>query len=118
MATATKDKKMTARQMLSWWLDPKNGKVDIEYLDKKTMTYKKTKGFHAVTSGFNDLIEAYYGKSGKAFIEDAVAKKLISIKPLGKGKTGRGIPGVLVSPYSEFSQGNNAEGLMAEIGIS
>jgi len=111
-------KKLTARQMLNWWLDPKNGKVGIEYLDKKTMTYKKTKGFHAVTSGFNDLIQEYYGKSGKEFIDAAVAKKLISIKPLGRGKTGKGIPGVMVYPYSEFTQGNKAEGLMAEMGIS
>tara|TARA_R110002020_G_scaffold159439_6_gene343250 strand:+ start:246 stop:587 length:342 start_codon:yes stop_codon:yes gene_type:complete len=111
-------KKLTARQMLNWWLDPKNGKVGIEYLDKKTMTNKKTKGFHAVTSGFNDLIQQYYGTTGKEFIDDAVAKKLISIKPLGRGKTGKGIPGVMVYPYSEFTQGNKAEGLMAEMGIS
>ena len=115
---AKESKKLTASKFLEWWFDPKNGKVGVEYLDKRTGLTKKTRGFHAVTSGFNDLIQSYYGKTGKEFIDSAIKRKLVSIKPVGKGKSGRGIPGVLVYPYSEFANtGNKASGLMEEMGL-
>lgn len=114
---ATK-KKLTAKQFLDWWFNPENGKVGISYTDKRTGQVRVTKGFHAVTSGFNDVVQEYYGRTGKEFIDSAVKRKLVSIKPLGRGKTGKGIPGVMVYPYSEFSAtGNKASSLMAEMGL-
>jgi len=121
MATAKKTtaKKITAKQWLDWWLDPKNGKVGIEYTDKKTGQVKTTKGFHAVTSGFNDAIAEYYGRSGKEFIDSAVNRKLVSIKPVGRGKTGRGIPGVIVYPYSATANsGDKGASILSEMGLS
>ena len=71
-----------------------------------------------MTSGFNDFIESYYSKTGKEFIDSAVKRKLVSIKPLGRGKSGKGIPGVMVYPYSEFANsGNKGASLMEEMGL-
>ena len=116
MATGTK--KLTARQFLNYWFDTKNGKIGIEYTDSRTGLVKKTASFHAVTSGFNEVVTKYYGKTGKEFLEDSVKKELCSIKPVGKGKTGRGIPGVRVYPFSSTQGSNKAESIMAEMGIS
>ena len=111
-------KKMTARQFLDFWFNPKNGKIGIEYTDSRTGQIRKTASFHAVTSGFNEVVLKYYGKTGKEFLEDAVRKELCSIKPVGKGKTGRGISGVRVYPFSSNQGSNKAESIMAEMGIS
>ena len=115
MATkGSQTQKMTAQKMLDWWFDPSNGKVGIEYTDKRTLQKRKTKGFHAVTSGFNDLIQSYYGNTGKEFIDSAIKRKLVSIKPLGRGKSGKGIPGVMVYPYSEFANTSNKGAMLME----
>ena len=115
MATS---KKLTAKQFLDWWFNPQNGKVGIKYTDKRTGQVRETKGFHAVASGFNDVVQEYYGRTGKEFIDSAVKRKLVSIKPLGRGKSGKGIPGVMVYPYSEFANGSNkGVSLMAEMGL-
>ena len=106
-----------ARMILDWWFDPANGKVGIEYIDKRTGLKRTTKGFHAVTSGFNELIAEYVGVTGKEFIDKAVERKLCSIKPLGRGKSGKGIPGVMVYPYSEYNQGNKGRSLIEEMGL-
>ena len=111
-------KKMTARQFLAFWFDEKNGKIGIEYTDSRTGLVKKTASFHAVTSGFNEVVAKYYGKTGKEFLDDATKKELCSIKPVGKGKTGRGIPGVRVYPFSSTQGSNKAESIMTEMGIS
>ena len=110
-----KSKKLSARQVLNWWLDPKNGKIGEEYTDSYGRV-KKTNSFHTVMSGFNDFIFQYYGKTGKEFIDDAVAKGLCKIRPVGKGKTGKGIPGVRVYPVS--GNVDKAEQIMKEMGIS
>lgn len=116
---ATTKKKLTAAKFLEWWFDPKNGKVGIEYTDKRTGQVKTTSGFHAVTSGFNDTIVKYYGRSGKEFIDSAVERKLVSIKPVGRGKSGKGIPGVIVYPYSATANtGNKADSILSEMGLS
>ena len=112
---ATSKKKLTARQVLNWWLNPENGKIGEEYIDNYGKT-RKTNSFHAVTSGFNEFILAYYNKTGKEFLEDAVNKGLCTIRPVGKGKSGKGISGVRVYPVSASS--NNAEKIMKEMGIS
>ena len=107
---------MTARQFLAFWFDPKNGKIGIEYTDSRTGQIRKTASFHAVTSGFNEVVLKYYVKTGKEFLEDAVKKELCTIRPVGKGKSGKGIPGVRVYPVTAST--NNAEKIMKEMGIS
>ena len=115
MATATK--KLSARQVLNFWFDPKNGKIGEKYTARDGST-KETKSFHAVTSGFNDFIQVYYGISGKEFLEDAEAKRLCTLRPVGRGKSGKGIPGVRVYPFNTTMSNNKAEVILKEMGLS
>ena len=115
----TAKKQMGLEEFLGWWFDPKNGKVGqtVEVVDRKktSKTFGKkisitTKGFHAVTSGCNDLIRSYYGVTDIAdFWNKAKTAKLCQIKPARLG--------VMVYPYSASSNDSKIQDLKDQMGL-
>ena len=103
--------KMKPAKFMEWWLDPKNGKVGQPFTNKKTGKVGITRGFHSVTSGFNDVVQQYYGKTGKEFLEELVSKELVSIRPVS------GVKGVMVYPFRQQSE-SRATDLLTEMGLS
>ena len=105
----------TVTGLLAWMFDPANGKVGnkhkvIDRKTKKPVTVTST-GFHAVYSGFNDLlrdigVDLSTLEKTKAFWSEAVARKMCNITPT-KG-------GVMVRPYKEVSS-NKGKALLEEI---
>lgn len=114
-----KDGRMLMEDWLGVWLDPKYGKVGEEF------TYSKgpragetgiTTSFHAVTSGFNEATQMYYDASPIDFLKEAESRKLITLRPVGKGRTGKGVPGVRVYPYSDTT--NRGSSILASMGLT
>ena len=116
---AGEEGKMKVGDFLAWWLDSKNGKVGIEYTDKKTGLTRKTSSFHSVTSGFNEAFKLYYGCDSEAVIK-AIGKaeelRLISVRLVGKGLSGKGVSGARISAYRDTSD-NRGVSALAEMGI-
>ena len=114
------DGKMKVGDFLSWWLDPKNGKVGVEYTDRKTGLLRKTSSFHSVTSGFNEAFRLYYGCDSEA-VKKAITKaeglKLISVRLVGKGANGKAVPGARISVYRDYGDSKGISAL-AEMGIT
>ena len=108
--------KIPVSRFIGWWLDPKNGKVGEEFT-KQDGSKGKTTSFHAVTSGFNDAVRNYYDVDPVALLQEAESREICSLRPVGKGKTGKGVPGVRVSA---FRIGTDSKGISAlsEMGLS
>ena len=101
--------KVPVSDVLAWWFNPKNEKINRPFKGKDGQT-AYTKGFHSVTSGFNDFVKKYYGvKDIQKFYDEAKAKKLLNTRPVKMG--------FMVYPYSEVTSGK-ADSLMAEMGLS
>ena len=114
--TQGEDGKIPVSKFIEWWLNPKNGKVG-EVFTKQDGTKGVTSSFHAVTSGFNQAIKSYYGVDPVALLQEAESRKLVSLRPVGKGKTGKGVSGVRVSSYREYSD-NRGVNALGEMGLS
>ena len=112
--------KMSLTDFISWWLDPKNGKVGGAY-KLENGQQRVTNSFHAVTSGFNDLVRSYYGVEPQEVTKKLEDLKLITTRPVGKGKYGKGVSGIRIYPYNpNANSGQNGKviSLKAEMGIS
>lgn len=110
-----KDEMTTVTELLAWMFDPANGEIGNKHKVKDKKTGKeievKTSGFHAVYSGFNDMlrtigVDLSTTEKTKAFWSEAVDRKHCNIKPV-KG-------GIMVRPYKEIVNGKG-EALLARI---
>jgi len=107
--------KIPVSDFIGAWLDPKNGKIGETF--QRNGVSQKTKSFHSVTSGFNEAIRAYYGKDPVAILQQAEEKELVSLRPVGRGKSGKGVPGVRVSAYRDY-QDTKGVSILADMGLS
>jgi len=110
-----KNEMKTITELLDWMFNPANGKVGNKHMVTDHKTGKRIEvtstGFHAVYSGFNEMlrdmgVDLSTADKTKAFWSEAVARKMCNIKPV-KG-------GVMVYPYREVT-GNKGKALLAEI---
>ena len=93
--TSVTTRKRSAKVILDWWFNPKNGKVgkEVQITDTKPNSPTKgkkititTKGFHSVTSGFNQFAREYWGiKDIPAWWEEQKKAGLCNIKPAKLG---------------------------------
>ena len=118
------DGKMKVGDFLALWLDPKSslagtkGNIGEEFTDKRTGLTRKTTSFHSVLSGFNEAFRLYYDCDSKAVIsamEKAEELRLISVRLVGRGQSGKGVPGARISAYRDSS--GRGKSALADLGI-
>ena len=114
-----KDGRMLPKDWLgSVWLNPKYGHVGQEFTyskGPKAGQVGKTTSFHCVTSGFNEATTLYYGVSPVDFLKEAEEHKLVTLRPVGRGKSGKGVSGVRVYPYSDTT--SRGADILASMGL-
>ena len=108
----------TTNQYFGVWLNPKYGHVGQEFTyskGPKAGQVGNTTSFNFVTSGFNEATPVYYGVSPIDFLKNAEEHKLVTLRPAGRGKTGKGVSGVRVYPYSDTT--SRGADILASMGL-